>query len=443
MSKVSHMKFNSYLALVLTGILIESFFYFGQEHNLYSSTIVGAAILVLSLLLFDNSNKLLLFVFLTPNQRVITSIDSDFSLVNLIALCMVFSMLYYRKLRIPGAQLTLCFLLIIYSIFIAIFLGPTINVLVAIKASILFTALLSYLNNESNKLDFTSISSAYIFGTISAGLIGLFFGGIEFGQRFQAGISNNANILGTSLSFSLSCIPLLVTSGKWKPFFGLLTTVSVVFIGLLTQSRSFLLCLLVTLIFSVLYLLRAKRNRRIFLIFIAFISITTVLLSSFDVPYFRDSYESAIQRITNPRQDDISGGRINLWKAYSEYILSNNSVLLFGTDTETIMKDVGVDQVAHNAFLELVISWGLLGFLIILITLVNFTRECINIVSKRYYHAYSLLPFLPLSVLLISRITGHNILGIGFISELFIASLALFALSEYINNNLVRKRSAL
>lgn len=220
---------------------------------------------------------------------------------------------------------------------------------------------------------------------------------------------------------------MLVISGEWKLLSGLPAALLLIVSGLMTQSRSFLLCLLITVSFTIFHLLGAKQNRgKIYNLAGVFLIVAVIVAFTLNT-FLSEILNSVLLRVMEPRQDDISGGRLLLWATYYDYLVASADIMLFGIGTEIAMDQVGVDQVAHNAFLETIIGWGLLGFSIILISLISVVRGICIVKRYRGFSVVGLIGVLPIIVLLTVSMTGHGLLSIGFITQMIIGSLAIYS----------------
>ncbi len=420
------MSYKNISIIVLLGTIMELSFFWANEKSTFIASIFGVVILILSVLFFKEKNSLLLFVFLAPNQRIITMLDSTTSLLNVILIYLFFCIVVtFRSLHLSPRRLILWSLPIIYAFCISFYTGSFFNAIVAVKAMFLIIIFWYFIYTRSKNIEFENIATMFIFGCIVASLIGLTLGDFGIGQRFDGGDKNNANILGGALSFALGCISLLVTSGKWKAMTGIPAALIVIVSGLLTQSRSFLLCLVIIIVFTIAHLLGTKSHKgklynvvRVFLILAGIVVFTKSA-------YLADILNAALSRVIEPRGDDISGGRLLLWAVYYNYLVSSMDILFFGIGTELAMDRVGVDQVAHNAILETLIGWGLVGFSMITMSLMNVAREVYLVKISRGFSSLGWAGSLPIIVLLTTSMTGHSFLSIGFITSLFIGSLAL------------------
>lgn len=205
------MREKSTILILLLGTIVELCFFWANAHSIFLLSIIGLLFLILSVLFFKERSNLLLFVFLVPNQRIITFFDSTTSLLNLILIYLLLGMMVtFRSFNLSLNRILLWSLPVIYSFCLAIYKGSFYNFIIAVKAVILIILIWHFIINQKKYIEFESLATMFILGCIVASLIGLTFSDIEIGQRFDGGEKNNANILGggfffcTSMSF-LAC----------------------------------------------------------------------------------------------------------------------------------------------------------------------------------------------------------------------------------------------
>ncbi len=423
------------LLIIVLGTIIEFCFFLANERSISLMFVCGSIFFLLSLFVLNQRDKILLLVFLVPNQRVLTMGGTDVSLLNILIIIIFYVILASAKsMHLTYKRYILWSLPVIYAISSTVQTGSFYNVIIAIKSTILLIVLWYFIADWRMKIEFETMATLFILGCVVASLVGLFFDNIGIIQmeRFEGGGENNPNIFGGVISFSLACLSVLVISGRWKPMNGMVISTILVVTGLLTQSRSFMLCMIIIIMFTSLHLLVASNNKTKLYNMIGFILLIICFISLSQISYISGIVDNALSRVMNPRNNDISGMRLLLWAKYSEYLMSNFDVMLFGGRIDSAFDYIGIKFVAHNAFLETVVCWGIFGLSIILISLLYVVRQVYFIKCSRGFHPLGLVGTLPLIVLLTTSMTGHSLLSIGFITQLFIGSLALCFLKKHI-----------
>ncbi|WP_321372021.1 hypothetical protein [uncultured Desulfuromusa sp.] len=413
--------------ILFLGIIIESFFFIANENGYYSIAILGFILLIFSSLCLNIRGSFLLFIFLVPNQRVITFVDSKFTLLIFLLIIIFIKIISSKSIRYIFDQVYFIAVFILYSIFKLFNSLTVLNLLTSIKVSLILVIFYSFILRNLKEIAFKKISLMFIFGTVVAILLGMIFGEFHLDQRFYGGIHNNPNIFGGVISFSLACVCLLFAAGELKIPFASSMVMILVSAGLLTQSRSFLLCLMIIIIFMLgHFMMRALWNFRIstgkILPMLGLFSIAVFFIFN---PFTSEIFNNSLLRLMHPRSGDVSGGRIELWNLYVDYLVLNVDVFLFGLGYVDISENVGANTVPHNAILEMVMVWGSLGFLIILLLFADFAKRICFVLKSSGLSRLGWVVSLPILILIIVSITGHDILTIGFITQLFIGILAL------------------
>lgn len=215
--------------------------------------------------------------------------------------------------------------------------------------------------------------------------------------RFRAGEWNNSNIYGMSCSLAVSYI-MLGTIDKGFRIKDILLVMGLILIIFLTKSRG---ALLVLSLGTIVWLFKSRMRFR---------SVVALALIALLIPIiFPSLLDGLLNRILNPRQGDISGGRIVLMTHYVSVILSDSSILLFGVGHANVMADFNVDQLAHNGFIEVIAASGVILLALYLLIFYDFSKR-VN--SKNHFA----ILFLVLS----SCLTGHYFFSVENVVKLYI-----------------------
>ena len=174
--------------------------------------------------------------------------------------------------------------------------------------------------------------------------------------------------------------------------------VFLVFIGLLTVSRTFLLCLAVIVVLYILLQKRSLFQRALTVLILGSVAIIMLLLISKYFPSIIDNYDNRFGA------EDVTGGRSYLLKFYNELILSSPENLFFGIGIQSIASKAlaitGVNvQVPHNGYQQLIVAWGIPG----LVLMVLFVYKIIS-QARKLSKKTPLLYYLPLLLLMIGII---------------------------------------
>src|SRR5690606_6662354 len=229
------------------------FFYLGTNNSVFAA--IGACILFGTTFIFRPIEVISIFAFLLSNQRIIVLNQGGASLLNLVVFVLILRFLSERNYHLDKSFVLNTILILAYSAFL-IFIHEDASVLI-ISFKFLLTASLFYfitkhMMNEKF-VDLKRIIRFYIFGAVCTGVLGIVFEGVYLGaERFSAGEYNNSNILGTSFSYAIALLTVMYNRKleSFKFFLGLV--LPLLFFGLLTQSRSFLLAIAILAVYLML-----------------------------------------------------------------------------------------------------------------------------------------------------------------------------------------------
>ena len=233
--------------------------------------------------------------------------------------------------------------------------------------------------------------------------------------RFDGGVGNEPNYAGTLFSLSLALFLFIDNRLNFNKIIKILIPTSLMFFGILTMSRSFILSAIIVILVYSLY--KLKENLIYTLLFImSFLFLFFEKITNFynNSPLF----QILTDRIINPRNDDVSGGRLGFWSDYWDIITSTYKNLFLGVGFSA-MNNFNLDQVAHNFFLEDMLTFGLIGVLLLYSYLFYFFNY-----FKREKITINIL--LPLFIFLLNSFTLHSFLGMGGVVTFFICLIPFY-----------------
>ncbi|AIM39158.1 hypothetical protein KO02_22595 [Sphingobacterium sp. ML3W] len=402
------MENRKFYLLVLIGTIIQLLFYLGT--NTYVFSILGIGVLFGASLFLRPFEALCIFSFLLSNQRIIVLNQGSASLLNLVVFILIFRLLSANKYYLQSRIIINAIAILVYSSLL-IFIHEDTSLLVTSFKFLITVSLFFYMGNQILKEDrYTSIKllNSYICGAVCAGVLGVIFEGVNLGtERFSAGDYNNSNILGTSFSFALTLLVVLFNRKKQSLKLTLLLGLPLLFFGFLTQSRSFLLAIAIL----ALYLIISNFSVKGIIVSVVSLGLIFLLKDVLNLTFLNRIFDNAIMRVLEPKNDDLSGGRTELWIGYLNQFFSDTKTLFFGKGFELTHEKYGFPQVAHNFIIETVAAMGVIG-LVLYITL--FSGFYFNIKKNFSLRNIPLELFIPLFVLLSNNMTGHSFINIGF-----------------------------
>ena len=225
----------------------------------------------------------------------------------------------------------------------------------------------------------------------------------HIGESISYVFRYNPNGLGAICNLSIIGLLLRMKQKGFNIADGLLCVALVLF-GALTQSRMFLLTFAVVVFVYALVVqsgaLVKLRNVGI-LVALGAVGIGIVWIVS---PFV---IEHILARLG---EADLSNGRSDLLAWYNDYLISDPEHLWLGTGLQDILGRVNanvaapIDNVSHNGIQELVVVWGIPGF-IMLAGLI----ACIICSAKKMNRKMSLMGFIPMIMMLTNSMFGQVI----------------------------------
>lgn len=261
---------------------------------------------------------------------------------------------------------------------------------------------------NAEEVDYIIVLKIFSFSVIFAGLdiamqvmkyeggalVGLLTSRYRFGNVFlynntiHYSMYDNENNIGFfALAGILSSLVLLEKT-KNKKY--LIVTALQLIIGLLTQSRAFILSL-----FSIIlvFLFKSLAHSRITAKKIGYAGIVTTILVLM-IFIFREPLQIIINNI-NARfaSTNFSSDRGDLFLGYLNYWMSDLVTFIFGIGTQNINIITGISNTTHNGLIDILICFGLIGLIIIGLFWFNVIRETKIQIRSSWIKAAAILAF--------------------------------------------------
>lgn len=262
-------------------------------------------------------------------------------------------------------------------------------------------------------------------------LISLLFsstGGVS--GRFSISTNSGANVLGVYVSSTIAASIMVIMSDNslfTKKIMAVLT-VPMAYVGLLTQSRTFVVLFLIIIVWFLVMGFgneNSKKQTGIFLAAAIVVSVLFVFLGKKTELY--SLFETILERFIHPRNDDISAGRTHLARVYLEATFSSISTALFGAKGSFTSPGGGI--MAHNMYIEVLYGHGLVGFGIVTAMYVIFFKRIAESFKKQGFSG-SLEGALPFVLCLVGGLSSHTILGAMPTNEFFVGVCAMYYYSN-------------
>ncbi len=357
----------------------------------------------LSVVLFSStSNCIVLLFFTLPFSSILKLEYSGISFFTIFFFAVALKMLLAKK-RFDSNSLLAIILFACYC-FVFSGLGQVSTIIT------MFLGLLVVSSLSKKDVHPESIIVAYSIGLILSSFLALFRNYLPlinslfldttmkladdaYEHRFS-GLQGNPNYYTVDIILAIACLATIIIHKKQKPLHFILVGSLCVF-GFMSISKSFLVSLIVLIFLWLVLIIKKNGFLRAFKFILGGAFIIGLI-------YFiaRNSINLYLFRLLNDRGgslNDISTGRIEIWKAYLEEIFTNAKILLFGNGLNALLDGrLG----CHNTFIEVLYSLGIIGFSFFFLSLKFAFAGC----KKRMK-----IVFLPVTVLLV-RMVAINLL---------------------------------
>ena len=345
-------------SIIITIIILANEFIF--PINKYFTLLI-----IIGFLIFAKDEFLMvsLLMFLIPFYNALPN--------NLITLAFVIVFILKHKLnRISFKHIIFVLLVLLYELLHFIFEGFSLyNYLIYSSYIILFFVFINC--NNFNRDEYKKIGIIFGLSLILSCIVvlmkmmtiytipqilanGLRLGIIEAEKNSELSLTINPNTIAVFcvVAIGINLFDYRITLSKWF----LIITLTI--FGSLTLSRNFLLSMIILILF--IFLFGEKKKK----LHVATLVIMITLIIVFFLP------EVFVNYFDRFNVDDISNQRIMINGEY--FMLWSNSLLyiFFGSGLQNYQNIYGVFESVHNATLEILICWGIIGTMIFVIAIV-------------------------------------------------------------------------
>ena len=233
-------------------------------------------------------------------------------------------------------------------------------------------------------------------------------------------VGNDSNILAVEVAFVLSYICVAFTRGKIFSLFQFAVFVLVLgVISVICGSRMGLL--LFALILTTTLLLNIGKSRSLFVV--------ALLLLFSGVAFVRSELGQDLIGAIKLRNEilqnnyDVSNGRFEIWGQYIVALTSSPIRLLFGLGDFT---KYGIENQAHNFFIEDLAAYGIIGLLILYPTyFAIYKRQFVSIKRFSGKTRISVYRLIPLFTPIVGSLTLHGLTSIMCTTMIYLGVLSL------------------
>ncbi len=370
---------------------------FGTYRNVFSL----AAFLLMGLMLVfcDNETNLLQIFFVVPMANIFKfspGVQSFFTVILLVYIVL--------HLVLPRRATFAVILFAVYVLIGQLFAGQF-NFFRTVKLVCSLLFLSSVLNNKvevQNKEIFLS----YIIGNLISSVFGLmdsnffkiesYIGTAEFAGsssetdilRFS-GLYPDPNYYSVCIIVSMCLLLILYHKKEIGTFPAVLVAGPMIYFLIITYSKSSVIMLLVFFAYLMYSLILQKKHFHVAAIIIMLVTIIVLALSG------RISlFETVIARFMNASSGEeldvnaLTTGRTDIWIMYLKYILKNLNTAVFG---DGISAGFYNQMAAHNTYIDILRHLGVVGGLLLFISLKMILSDSIAVKKDRNLLNYSIL----------------------------------------------------
>lgn len=361
-------------------IFLSIYSIFAKSLGLASLNIVFIIIFSIYILFIEKSLTMFysMILFLIPNINLF--LYNGIPLINiLIAISLIYlfwtNKIYLERKELSFLKIIICF--IIYD-FIHFIFNDYYNIM---EISILYLCIISafffFIYLKRNKYILEKCISFFLAGTVvslTSGLLYMVINGILSSDisivNRNIGNAGDPNYLGLYILLSIS---FLINKIK-KQGMTLKSTLIIVFLaigGFSTSSRTYLIILLIEILVFIFIILKLVINnnkiKNLILIAVGIIIVINLL------SIFRNNIDFIFQRFTNSKDiNELTNGRSGLNMYYLNVLYKNPFRLCFGFGISKYPINMNIYEYAHNGYIEILVSEGVLGAILILAILIYY-----------------------------------------------------------------------
>ncbi len=218
----------------------------------------------------------------------------------------------------------------------------------------------------------TLVSSGFRFGTLEDYVVD------------KPTLFDNENMVGLFALVGIGILLVLLINDEKNKIQNILLIIYFSFFGLLTTSKTFIICLVFMVTLFILYIYRLS--------FFKALGITVVTVTGV-VYAINTVLLNEVQRVILRFQAaDLSTGRNDLLKEYNRYIFSDWKRVTFGIGLQNVVEKSGVHNSPHNATQEILLCWGIIGVVAVLVLTVIVLKNIRYKFTKKPALFYYILP---------------------------------------------------
>ncbi|XMB72268.1 hypothetical protein RJI07_09200 [Mycoplasmatota bacterium WC30] len=399
-------------------------------------------LIVLSVVLItqDINGVVSSIVFLLPYENSI--------MITVLFIVAIFTILIKNNVKFNfNFLLVLIILIIFWELLHSFNYTFSINLYVKFSAALILFLLVYF---QKNQIKWKSIIWFYIFGVFSfVSLVILkqsLIGGLSIsaisssfdrlGDYYDIFIGydlyNNPNAIGLQLNMATSLLFIDLILFKKHSFYKITLILFFTFVGLITQSKTFI----VVLLFQILYVMTfgSKTFKQLVYRF-ALIITGGLIIYAGTLHYFPSLMDRLFLRFSG---DYFFSGRDLIFEQYNQIVLSDIKHFFFGTGIQIINIKSGLTSNPHNMLQEIIVAWGFVGLIWFALFIIYILMDSYKHFNRKVTFKKFMMYLIPLTTLLIST-QASRLFGKPEIIATFIIVIAAIYDKRYLNRELVKR----
>lgn len=337
----------------------------------------------------------LIIILLVPEKAIVFGLSSipfigvlrfnGLPLINLILLFSILRVMFPIRIKNHSQRtflIMICFLAV-YDIVHYFFINlPSISFI--IEVIVYFSIYLtSTISTHVKKAEAAIYYNAFILGSIGSAIFGLVSKYIKFKtidslfvinntiDRFS-GASEDPNYFAFMLVMSIIFTLYLIEENRNKILLKYFLIVFFTYMGLLTQSRIYIVLILLVYGLRGISILTFKIKLKANTVIIICLTLLFISLYSNNI---MDILGNVISRFETDSVSDLTSGRNIIFSNYLDYYKSSPLVSLFGIGIIKYNIRSGMYIYAHNLYIELLVSFGIIGLILVFIMFLLFAYK--------------------------------------------------------------------
>ena len=363
-----------------------------RTFNLVSINIFVATIFTIYTLFLKKDVNLFysFIIFLIPNLNLF--LFNGVPLINILIVVSMVWLIFFEKIYLNDGERKFLIIIIFFIVYdlIHFLFNNYFNMIenIILYSSIVASFFFYVYQKKSNSIE--KYVNPFICGTIGSLISGLLFmistdklaNGVDITNR-NLGNAGDPNYLGLYILISITFLINQIRKDKLT-FKKLIIIIFLAIGGFSTSSRTFMLILIVELLPFIYTILRdfivKFQLRKIILIGVG------IVIIIFFLTIFNENIRFIFERFNDASNlDELTNGRSDIALTYLNKLATSEAHLLFGFGISKYPINMEIFAYAHNAYVEILVTVGIIGMLLIIFLIIYFLyTHNVKIFSMRF-----------------------------------------------------------